>query len=143
MADPWSAPLSEPTPDPMAAPVADSAPTSARDLDALREHLRGFAAARDWERFHSPKNLASALIVEAAELLEHFQWLTEEASRALPPAVKAEVATELADVLLYLVRLADTLDIDLHAAATAKIAANELKYPADKVRGSARKYTEY
>jgi dCTP diphosphatase len=118
-------------------------PAPGHDLDALRERLRSFAAARDWERFHSPKNLASALIVEAAELLEHFQWLTEDASRALPPSVKAEVATELADVLLYLVRLADTLDIDLHAAATAKIAANELKYPADKVRGSARKYTEY
>ena len=111
-----------------------------RDLDALRDRLRAFAAARDWERFHSPKNLATALIVEAAELLEHFQWLTEDESRALPPETKAEVATELADVLLYLVRLADQLGIDLHAAAVAKIAANERKYPADKVRGSARKY---
>jgi NTP pyrophosphatase (non-canonical NTP hydrolase) len=115
-------------------------PSPVRDLDALRDRLRAFAAARDWERFHSPKNLATALIVEAAELLEHFQWLTEDESRALPPETKAEVATELADVLLYLVRLADQLGIDLHAAAAAKIAANERKYPADKVRGSARKY---
>ncbi len=118
----------------------DPGPSPVRDLDALRDQLRAFAAARDWERFHSPKNLATALIVEAAELLEHFQWLTEEESRALPPETKAEVATELADVLLYLVRLADQLGIDLHAAAVAKIAANERKYPADQVRGSARKY---
>ena len=118
----------------------DPGPSPVRDLDALRDRLRAFAAARDWERFHSPKNLATALIVEAAELLEHFQWLTEEQSRALPPETKAEVATELADVLLYLVRLADQLGIDLHAAAVAKIAANERKYPADRVRGSARKY---
>jgi len=118
----------------------DPGPSPVRDLDALRDRLRAFADARDWERFHSPKNLATALIVEAAELLEHFQWLTEDESRALPPETKAEVATELADVLLYLVRLADQLGIDLHAAATAKIAANERKYPADQVRGSARKY---
>ena len=124
-------------------PPSAPAPEPQRDLDALRDRLREFATARDWERFHSPKNLAAALIVEAAELLEHFQWLTEEQSRALPPETKAEVATELADVLLYLVRLADQLGIDLHAAAAAKIAANEQKYPADKVRGSARKYTEY
>jgi len=109
-------------------------------LTTLRDALRQFAAERDWDRFHTPKNLAAALSVEAAELLEHFQWLTEDESRALPPGTKAEVATELADVLLYLVRLADQLGIDLHAAATAKIAANERKYPADQVRGSARKY---
>jgi len=121
-------------------PPPAPAPEAPHDLDALRERLRDFAAARDWERFHSPKNLATALIVEAAELLEHFQWLTEDESRALPPETKAEVATELADVLLYLVRLADQLGIDLHAAAAAKIAANERKYPADQVRGSARKY---
>lgn len=124
-------------------PPADPAPAALHDLDVLRDRLRAFAAARDWERFHSPKNLATALIVEAAELVEHFQWLTEEQSRDLPRETKADVATELADVLLYLVRLADQLGIDLHTAAVAKIAANEQKYPADRVRGSARKYTEY
>ena len=77
------------------------------DLNTLKLALRDFAAARGWARFHSPKNLASALSVEAAELLEHFQWLTEEQSRALPPAKLAEVSDELADVLLYLVQVAD------------------------------------
>ncbi len=119
------------------------APPPPRDLDALRERLRAFAAARDWDQFHSPKNLAMALIGEAAEVVEHFQWLTEEQSRALPPDKKAEVAAELADVLLYLVRLADKLDVDLAAAAAAKMQRNEAKYPAQQVRGSARKYTEY
>ena len=112
-------------------------------LQALREAMRRFAAERDWDQFHSPKNLAAALSVEAAELLEHFQWLTEEASRALPEPAKARVAEEMADVLLYLVRLADKLDVDLEAAAVAKIARNAQKYPVDKARGSMRKYTEF
>lgn len=113
------------------------------DLDVLRDRLRAFVAERDWDQFHAPKNLAMALIGEAAEVVEHFQWLTEAQSQDLLPEKKAEVATELADVLLYLVRLADRLDVDLVAAALAKMDANELKYPAERVRGSARKYTEY
>ena len=118
-------------------------PQVPRELDALRDRLRAFAAARDWDPFHSPKNLAMALIGEAAEIVEHFQWLTEEQSRSLPPEKRAEVADELADVLLYLVRLADKLGVDLAAAAAAKIERNEEKYPAQRVKGSARKYSEY
>ena len=118
---------------------------SAADATALvqlRDALRQFAAERDWDQFHSPKNLASALAVEAAELLERFQWLTEDESRKLSPADLAQVREELADVLNYLVRLADKLDVDLLEAARDKIVKNALKYPADKARGSARKYSE-
>jgi NTP pyrophosphatase (non-canonical NTP hydrolase) len=111
-------------------------------LDDLKEQLRDFARERDWEQFHSPKNLAMALIVEAAELLEHFQWLTEAQSLSLETSKREPVAQELADVLLYLVRLADRLDIDLLDAAQRKIALNALKYPADLVRGSAKKAGE-
>jgi len=114
-----------------------------RDLDDLRARLRAFAQARDWDQFHSPKNLAMALVVEAAELVEHFQWLTENESTALPPEKRAAVGEELADVLVYVVRIADRLDIDLLEAVSAKLAHNEAKYPADRVKGSARKYTEY
>ena len=109
-------------------------------LRDLRDELRAFAAERDWDQFHSPRNLATALAVEAAELLEPFQWLTEEQSRALPPETRAAVEEELADVLLYLVRLADKLDVDLAAAARAKITKNAEKYPVEKSRGSSRKY---
>lgn len=108
-------------------------------LEDLKEQLREFARERDWEQFHSPKNLAMALIVEAAELVEHFQWLTEAQSRTLDADKREQVAQELADVFLYLVRLADRLDIDLMDAAQRKIVINAHKYPADKVRGSARK----
>lgn len=108
----------------------------------LRERLRRFAAERDWDQFHTPKNLAAALSVEAAELLEHFQWLTDVQSEALDAEKKARVAQELADVLLYLVRLADRLGVDLHAAALAKIEHNAAKYPVEKSKGSMRKYTE-
>jgi NTP pyrophosphatase (non-canonical NTP hydrolase) len=111
-------------------------------LDELKERLREFARERDWEQFHSPKNLAMALIVEAAELVEHFQWLTEAQSQALDPEKREQVAQELADVFLYLVRLADRLDIDLMDAAQRKIVLNAQKYPADKVRGSAKKAGE-
>ena len=110
---------------------------------ALRDKLRAFVAERDWDQFHSPKNLASALSVEAAELLEHFQWLTEEQSKNLPPEKLAEVRDEMADVFVYLVRLADKLDVDLLAAAAVKMEKNALKYPAGKVRGSMKKYSEY
>lgn len=112
------------------------------DLLQLRDALRAFAAEREWESFHSPRNLATALSVEAAELLEPFQWLTDEQSRQLPPETLAAVKEELADVLLYLVRLADQLDVDLAEAARAKILRNAAKYPIDKSKGSARKYTE-
>ena len=112
-------------------------------LEALKTRVRAFAQARDWEQFHSPKNLAMALIAEAAELVEHFQWLTEAQSYALDKDKREQVALELADIFIYLVRLADRLDIGLLEAAERKIALNELRYPADKVRGSARKADEY
>lgn len=108
-------------------------------IESLTRSLREFAAARDWEQFHSPKNLAAALSVEAAELLEPFQWLTEDQSRNLDEATRAAVAHEAADVLLYLLQLADKLQIDLAAAARDKLAINARKYPADQVRGSSRK----
>lgn len=112
------------------------------DLESLREALRAFASERDWDQFHSPKNLASALVVEAAELLEPFQWLTEEQSRTLAPDQVAVVGKELADVFIYLVRLSDKLEIDLMAAAHEKLAENATKYPIDKARGSSRKYSD-
>jgi NTP pyrophosphatase (non-canonical NTP hydrolase) len=109
-------------------------------LDELAARLAEFARERDWDQFHSPKNLAMALAGEAGELLEHFQWLTEAQSRELTAETRDAVALELADVLLYLVRLADQLGIDLDAAARRKIELNAQKYPADAFRGSARKY---
>lgn len=112
-------------------------------LETLRLRLAEFAAVRDWDRFHSPKNLAMALIAECAELVEHFQWLSEEQSERLPTEKHRAVAEELADILIYLVRTADRLDIDLVAAANEKIARNEVRYPADKVRGDARRANEY
>jgi NTP pyrophosphatase (non-canonical NTP hydrolase) len=113
-----------------------------RTFDDLRQRLAAFAAERDWDQFHSPKNLAMALAAEAGELLEHFQWLTEAESAALTDARRDEVALELADILLYLVRISDKLGVDLVAAAHRKIGLNELKYPADLARGSARKYDQ-
>jgi NTP pyrophosphatase (non-canonical NTP hydrolase) len=113
-----------------------------RTFDDLRQRLAAFAAERDWDQFHSPKNLAMALAAEAGELLEHFQWLTEAESAALADDRRDEVALELADILLYLVRISDKLDVDLLAAAHRKIGLNELKYPADLARGSARKYDQ-
>ena len=112
-------------------------------MNALRDALRQFAAERDWDQFHSPKNLAMALSVEAAELLEHFQWLTEAESHRLAPEKLGQVRDEMADVLVYLVRLADKLEVDLLEAAARKIEKNALKYPAARVRGSMKKYTEY
>ena len=111
------------------------------DLESLRDQLRTFAAERDWDQFHSPKNLAAALTVEASELLEHFQWLTEAQSQQLPPETLNEVRAEVADVLLYLVRISDKLGIDLNEAANAKIKLNEEKYPVEKARGNSKKYT--
>ena len=124
--------------------VADpSGGEALNELDKLRSRLDAFARDRDWEQFHSPKNLSMALSVEVAEIAEHFQWLTEQQSRDLGAAKRAEVEQELADVLIYLVRLADQLGIDLLEAAQRKLAVNEARYPADKVRGSSRKYSEY
>ncbi len=113
------------------------------DLERLKQKLRDFANARDWDQYHSPKNLSMALIAEAAELVEHFQWLTEAQSTKLPLDKLKEVEKELADIQIYLIRLADKLGVDLLKAVENKIQLNEKKYPSDKVRGSAKKYTEY
>lgn len=114
-------------------------PDSLRDL---AQQLDQFAKDRDWQQFHSPKNLASALVVETGELLEHFQWLTEEQSRALSPEKREAVGAEVADVLLYLIQLASALGVDPIAAARAKLKLNELKYPVDRARGNSKKYDE-
>ena len=112
------------------------------NIDDLAGRLRAFARERDWEQFHAPKNLAMALAVEAAELMEHFQWLTERQSAELSPAVKELVAAELADVFIYTVRLADRLGVGLEPAVEAKILVNAAKYPVEKSRGNARKYSD-
>ena len=114
-----------------------------RIFEKLNLELRQFAIDRDWEQFQSPKNVAMALIVEAAELVEHFQWLTEAESYRLPDDKREAVSHEMADILIYLIRLSDRLDIDLLQSVEEKIKLNAEKYPAEKVRGSAKKYTEY
>jgi len=111
-------------------------------LANLTAQIRGFADARDWQQFHSPKNLAAAMTVEAGEVLEHFQWLTEAESESLSVEKRSEVELELADVLIYLVRLADRLGVDLIAAAARKVAINAEKYPVEQAKGSNRKYTD-
>ena len=113
------------------------------DLEELKSRIRAFAKARDWEKFHTPKNLAMALVVESAELLENFQWLTEDESQSLSVDKRQAISHEMADVMIYLARLADIMDIDLDESINEKLAINEAKYPADQVRGSAKKYTEY
>jgi dCTP diphosphatase len=124
--------------------MSTPSPTGSQDpIEVLRDKLRQFAAERDWDQFHSPKNLAMALSVEAAELLEHFQWLSDAESAALAPEKRVEIREELADVLLYLIRLADKLDIDLATAAADKLSVNAQKYPIQKARGSSKKYTEF
>jgi NTP pyrophosphatase (non-canonical NTP hydrolase) len=112
-------------------------------LRVLQQRVAAFAAERDWQQFHSPKNLAMALSVEVAEVVEEFQWLTETESSKLDAERKERVRLELADVLIYMLRLADRLDVDLVRAAEDKIALNAQKYPVERVRGDARKYTEY
>lgn len=112
-------------------------------LAELSHKLREFAQARDWEKFHSPKNLAMAMIVEAAELVEHFQWLTMEQSQTLEAAKLEQVRHEIGDVLIYLTRIADRLGIDPVAAAHDKMVINAAKYPAELARGNAAKSTEY
>ena len=112
-------------------------------LNELRDAQRAFAAERDWEQFHTPKNLAMALAAEAGELLEPFLWLTPEQSANPDGQARQAIREELADVLLYLVRLADRLDVDLAAAARDKLARNAEKYPVAQVRGKAAKYDAY
>ena len=109
-------------------------------LEQLRTRLAAFAAERDWDQFHNPKNLAMALTGEVGELVEHFQWLTFEQAADLPADTREEVALEAADVFLFLLRLCDKLDIDLAQAAERKLALNAKRYPVDKARGRAAKY---
>lgn len=116
--------------------------TTADSLENLRARLDAFALARDWQQFHNPKNLAMALAGEAGELIEHFQWLTPEQAATLSAEKRDEVALECADVLLFLIRLADRLDIDLIAAANRKMAINAERYPVEKARGTALKYNK-
>ena len=112
------------------------------EFQELGKKVRRFAEERDWAQFHSPKNLSMALAVECAELMEHFQWLTESQSRKLGSKKLREVAKELADVQIYLIRLSQALSIDLMSASRKKLVDNARKYPVSKVRGSAKKYTE-
>jgi dCTP diphosphatase len=115
----------------------------ADSLNDLTARIREFAEERDWEQFHSPKNLSMALIVEAAELVEHFQWLSQQQSEELDAERHDAVSLEMADVLIYLVRMADRLDIDLLEAARKKIQINAKKYPVTLAKGKADKYTRY
>jgi NTP pyrophosphatase (non-canonical NTP hydrolase) len=121
--------------------------SSKDSLEALRERLRNFVKERDWDQFHSPKNLAMAMIVEAAELVEHFQWMTEQESRELGqgsnPEKLAQVEHEIADTFVYLLRIAEVLGVDIIDAANRKIDLNALKYPVEKARGSNTKYTDF
>lgn len=114
----------------------------ASDLKDIAQRLREFARERDWEQFHSPKNLAMALSVEVAELLEVFQWLTEDESKKLSPEAVAAANDEVADVLLYLISISDKLGIDLISAASKKLSENAKKYPIEKARGTSKKYTK-
>ena len=109
-------------------------------MDKLREKIKTFCAERDWGQFHTPKNLAAAVSVEAAELLEHFMWLTPDESRVLSPEKRAEVADEIGDVMICLTNLANQLGIDPIAAATAKLAKAAVKYPVEKAKGRITKY---
>jgi dCTP diphosphatase len=128
-------------------PLGDSSPADSSPADlslaALILRTREFAAERDWEQFHTPKNLATALVAEAGELAAEFQWLTAAQSSAPTVEQLERIRAESADVLIYLVRLADKLGFDLLAAAATKITANEQRYPVDKVRGSSKKYNQY
>lgn len=116
---------------------------TANEFEELRKLIQKFAVERDWDKFHTPKNLAVSLCVEAAELLEPFQWLNTGAEEEINDAKRDQIRHEMADVLIYLIRLADRLVVDLPAAVREKIALNQEKYPVEKVRGDARKYNEY
>ncbi|MEE9309650.1 MAG: nucleotide pyrophosphohydrolase [Cocleimonas sp.] len=112
------------------------------ELESIKLRLREFAKERDWDQFHSPKNFSMALIVECAELVEHFQWLTDEQSKRLPENTRNEVSLEMADIFIYLIRLADKLDVDLLETVDRKMALNAEKYPVDKAKGLATKYNK-
>ena len=114
-----------------------------KDLQELQQRLKRFAIERDWEQFHSPKNLSMALMVEASELAEHFQWLTQKQSHELSADKLEEVSLEMADIFIYLMRLTEQLGVNLLDAVERKININEQRYPADKVRGSSKEYSEY
>ncbi|TFW73158.1 nucleotide pyrophosphohydrolase [Methylotenera oryzisoli] len=115
----------------------------ADSLDALRARVNAFVTERDWAQFHSPKNLAMAMIVEAGEVVEHFQWMTEDESRNLDAETKEQVGQELSDTLVYLLRIAEVCGIDLIEAANKKIDLNAQKYPVEKCKGSNAKYSAY
>ncbi|MDI1362298.1 nucleotide pyrophosphohydrolase [Methylotenera sp.] len=115
----------------------------ADSLNDLRARIDSFVQERDWAQFHTPKNLAMAMIVEAAELVEQFQWDTPQESQQLTPEKREAVSHELADTFVYLLRIAEVLKIDLIEAANAKIELNAKKYPVEKARGSNARYTEY
>ncbi len=121
----------------------DAGRNGREELDELVRQIREFVDERDWEQFHSPKNLAMALVVEAAELVEIFQWMTEEDSSELNDRDRRRAAEEIADVMTYLIRISDRLNIDLLNAVEQKLAATRQKYPAELVRGSSQKYSEY
>ena len=115
----------------------------ADSLDALRARVNAFVTERDWAQFHSPKNLAMAMIVEAGEVGEHFQWMTEDESRNLDAETKEQVGQELSDTLVYLLRIAEVCGVDLIEAANKKIDLNAQKYPVEKCKGSNAKYSAY
>ena len=112
-------------------------------LAGLQDAIEAFVAERDWAQFHTPKNLAMAVAIEAAEIMEHFMWCSGEESRALTREKRGEVANEIGDVLIYLLRLSRTLDIDAITAARDKLALNREKYPVEKARGRATKYVDF
>ncbi len=112
-------------------------------MDSLKKDIAAFIAERDWDRFHSPRNLATGLTIEAAELLEIFLWMTDEQSERLPETKLDNLQDEIGDVMIYLTELAGTFHLDPIACARRKLAKNKSKYPADLVRGKAKKYTEY
>lgn len=114
-----------------------------KNLEAIRIRLREFSDARDWDQFHSPKNLSMALSVEVSELVESFQWLTEEQSLTLTAEQQAAVIDEIADVQMYLILLADKLGVDIQTAVEQKLKKNEQKYPIEKVKGNSKKYDQY
>ncbi len=113
------------------------------ELEEMRQMMREFSSSRDWDKFHSPKNLSMALSVEASELMECFQWMTEEQSNSLSAEELESISDEIADVQLYLVRLADKAGIDIKTAVEEKMKKNALKYPIEKVKGSSKKYSKY
>ena len=112
------------------------------ELEEIKLKLREFAKERDWDQFHSPKNFSMALIVECAELVEHFQWLTDEQSKRLSVETLDEVSLEMADIMIYLIRLADKLDVDIIESVKQKMALNAIKYPVEKSKGLATKYNK-